>query len=130
MKDKNGKILLLIDENYNKIELSKDKIYFLSHPCTNGGSERINREKEEVIYQLLLKELNSLKIFRPLMIIPQTMGYSKAMNLCYNLLDNSDCVIFSPRWQLSKGCKLEHKYCIKNKIPRLYLIEENISKIT
>lgn len=131
MTNKNGKILLILNENFQRVPLSPDKIYFISHPCTNGnGGEKYNREKEAEIYDLLCSENKDFKAIRPLKIIPNKYDYDKAMGVCYSLIDVCDCVIFSPNWQLSKGCKLEHKYCIENDIPRLYIVEEDISKIS
>lgn len=130
MRTKDGKVLIIIDENYNKVQLSPDKIYFLSHPCTSGGGgEKINRENEEEIYNFLVDECNNAKIIRPLKIIPDKYDYETAMRVCYILQDISNISIFSPGWQSSKGCKDEHKRCLKNKIPRLYIIAEDVSKL-
>ena len=130
MRTKDGKVLIIIDENYNKVQLSPDKIYFLSHPYTSGGDgEKINRENEEEIYNFLVDECNNAKIIRPLKIIPDKYDYETAMGVCYILEDISHQVIFSPGFQTSKGCKDEHKYCITNKIPRLYIVAEDVSKL-
>ena len=130
MRTKDGKILIIIDENYQKVQLSPDKIYFLSHPCTTGGGgEKVNREKEEEIYNFLIDECENAKIIRPLKIIPDKCEYNEAMGVCFTLQDVSHVNIFSPGWQSSKGCKDEHKRCIKNNIPRLYIVAENITKL-
>lgn len=130
MRTKSGKILLLIDENYQKVELNPNKIYFLSHPCTSGGSgEKANRKMEEEVYNFLVDECKTVKVIRPLKIIPDNYDYDKAMWVCYNQLDISDVVIFSPGFQTSRGCKDEHKYCIENGIPRLYIVAEDVSKV-
>ena len=130
MRTKSGKILLLIDENYQKVELNPNKIYFLSHPCTSGGDgEKANREMEEEVFQFLVDECKNIKLIRPLKIIPDNYDYNKAMRVCYTLADVSDVMIFSPGFQTSRGCKDEHKYCIENGIPRLYIVAEDVSKL-
>ncbi len=130
MRTKDGKVLIVIDENYNKVQLSPDKIYFLSHPCTSGGDgEKLNREHEEEISQFIDDECKNSKIIRPLKIIPDNYDYDKAMRVCYTLLAVSNVAIFSPGFQTSRGCKDEHKYCIENEIPRLYIVAEDVSKV-
>lgn len=122
---KNDEILLIINDNYEKIDISSNKIYFLSHPCTSGGwGEKGNREHEEAMYQFILSQNKNAKVIRPLKIIPDNMDYDDAMEICYRLMDISDVAIFSPEFQTSTGCKDEHKYSFDKKISRLYIISE------
>ena len=124
------KVIIIVDDQMVQHEIDENSIYFLSHPCTNGGLNEVdNRSKEQKIYDKILEINPKAKIIRPLTIIPEKYDYDEAMRVCYSILGVSSYVIFSPGWQHSKGCKLEHKYCIENDIKRFYIFEEDISAI-
>ena len=114
---------LILDENNQEVELSPDKIYFLSHPCTSGGNGEIaNRIQEEEIYQFLVSKCKNIKVIRPLKIIPDKMEYDEAIDKCFTFLDMSDISIFSPNWETSTGCNDEYTYGQRNRYTKLYLV--------
>ena len=114
---------LILDENNQEVELSPDKIYFLSHPCTSGDkTEAENRIQEEVIYQFLVSKCENIKVIRPLKIIPDNMEYFEAMEICLPLVDLSHVSIFSPGWKSSSGCVEEYDHCQRNYYSKLYLV--------
>ena len=117
---------LILDENNQEVELSPDKIYFLSHPCTSGGKGEVkNRIQEEEIYQFLVSNRRNIKVIRPLKIIPDNAGYGEAMDVCFGLMDLSDVSIFAPGWQSSDGCNDEHHYCSITNVPKLILVSKD-----
>jgi len=93
-------------------KLERDKIYYLSHPCTTGGrSIKENKKREEALYKRIVYENPGIKVIRPLKIIPEGMQHEEAMDRCYKLLDTSDVIILPDmaenNWQSSSGCRQE-----------------------
>lgn len=98
-------------------DFSKNKIYYLAHPCTNYGiSIEHNRIEECKIASELQIKYDGIKLVRPLTIIPDDIDYEIAMDRCYKLLSACDGLLLSPGWEHSKGCKLEICYAMKNSI--------------
>jgi len=93
-------------------KLERDKIYYLSHPCTTGQrSIKENKKREETLYKRIVYENPGIKVIRPLKIIPEGMQHEEAMDRCYKLLDASDVIILPDTtendWQSSLGCRQE-----------------------
>jgi len=93
-----------------------NKIYYLVHPCTTGGSTmEENKASEQLAYEKIIAWYPGIKIIRPLQIIPDGMGHSEAMERCFKLLSGCDTGIFAGYWMISKGCKMEFEFCVTNK---------------
>ena len=117
---------LILDENNQEVELSPDKIYFLSHPCTSGDkTESENRVQEEAIYQFLVSKCKNVRVIRPLKIVPDNLEYNDAMDICFGLMDWSNISIFSPGWQTSNGCNDEYHYSSLIDIPTLSIVSKD-----
>jgi hypothetical protein len=91
------------------VKLEEDKVYYLAHPCTTGGkSIEENKNKEEELYQRIIRDNPGTKIIRPLTIIPKDMEHEEAMRRCFKLIEAVDGLIFPAEWNKSRGCRMEN----------------------
>lgn len=103
-------------------KLDENKIYYLAHPCTTGGkSIKENKIREEFLYQRIINENPSIRIIRPLQIIPEDMQHEEAMIRCFNMLDAVDTIILPMGWEKSNGCSMENKRAEKKGKERILL---------
>lgn len=92
-----------------------NKVYYLAHPCTTGGkSIEENKLSEQHAFKKLKTKFPGIKVIRPLVLIPDGMGHTEAMERCFKFLSGCDTGIFAGCWMISKGCKMEFEFCIKN----------------
>lgn len=92
-----------------------NKTYYLAHPCTTGGmSIDENKKLEKLAFAKLQEHYPGIKVIRPLELLPADMEHQEAMMKCFKLLKDCDSAIFSGRWMISKGCKMEFEFCVLN----------------
>lgn len=101
------------------IELDRNMIYYLSHPCTSCGEIEENRKMEKECYEkILLKQTgmlnrkepkrNKIKIVRPLIEIEENTEWHDAMKKCVEMLAGCDAIIMCGEWEKSRGCLDEY----------------------
>lgn len=91
------------------------KTYYQAHPCTTGGmSIEKNKESERHAFEKLQNHYPGIKVIRPLTLIPEDMEHQEAMLKCFKLLKECDSAIFAGHWMISKGCRMEFDFCLKN----------------
>lgn len=91
-----------------KLDISKK--YYLSHPCTTHGDIRENKEREAAIAKKLEEENPGIMLIRPLATIAEDEEWNKAMEISFQMLNNSEAIILSGEWFKSKGCQAEFCY--------------------
>ena len=94
--------------------INTTKLYYLSHPCTSTKKSIIeNRIDEDILAVELKIKYLGIHLMRPLQLIPSDWGHKKAMVRCFTMIEACDAVIFADGWEESKGCRMEHDFCVK-----------------
>lgn len=100
------------------MKIDKNKIYYLSHPCTSNGEMEKNKKHEELCFRKITAKqqtafigdgelLDKINVIRPLTVIPPDMEYGEAMKRCLVLLSACDAIILCGNWEHSTGCLIE-----------------------
>lgn len=98
--------------------MNPELLYYLSHPYTTYGSAKFNKVKAKLI-EHYIAFLYGIKMVNPICTLP-LMDDEAAMAKCHHLYLACDAVILCPGWPLSKGCKEEAEWAIRDQKPRFY----------
>lgn len=89
--------------------LDSFKLYYLAHPFKSYGFPDDNLFNESKLFRMLISETPSVKIIRPLRLIPP-IEEDEALRRCLKLLEACDTILLSFNWEFSKGCVYEKEY--------------------
>ncbi|MDF2841721.1 MAG: hypothetical protein K0R00_147 [Herbinix sp.] len=114
-----------------KAKVILNGLCYLAHPATTYGKLEENI-KSSVQIQNRLGELYGASIVNPLITIGQNLSWELCMEQCHKLLNVCECLILSPKWYLSRGCRQEVIWAIEdNKLAYVYNTEtEKLSAIS
>lgn len=96
--------------------LDKGKLYYMSHPYTSIGDPKENKKMAAMIQELLVA-IYEIDIVNPILMIPEGMDDTAAMEKCRHLYNACDAVILCPDWNKSKGCITEERWAQEDMKP-------------
>ena len=88
---------------------------YIAHPYANNpiNKYRVNKIIRKLSARTEATFICPINAFGDLY---KRVDYDKGMNYCLELLNVCSMAVFLGDWYSSKGCRIEHEYCKRNKI--------------
>lgn len=101
---------------------SKAPVAYIAGPLTTHGDVQRNRANAVRVARMVVQ--NGMTPIVPhffLELDEPPQPYEFWMGACLALLERCDLAFFLPKWQASKGCRIEHAFCRERGIRIIYL---------